>query len=87
MRHQCVKWAAVGAVLGWAIQAHGQAMDPVAAISDPTSTMLVGLVENGGLPMVLAYIAWTMSRSLTGWVPTIRVIHENQGIVSNADDH
>jgi len=88
MRHHCIKWALAGGVLGWALQAHGQDIDQAYALTDPNAAMLVAILENGGLPVVLAWVAWTLSRSLTGWVPTIRVIHENhQGIVSNADDH
>jgi len=71
------------ALFVWSFRAIAQtpAVDPVAALAplvmDPTSALMVSLIDSGGLPVVCGLIAWKLSGAINGWTPTIRVIHEN----------
>ena len=44
-------------------------------VMDPTTTLLVSLLDSGGLPLVCAFIAWKLGATLHKWTPTIRVVH------------
>ncbi len=67
--HRCMRHALTGAALGFAYAAWAQEPTPSA-----DSGMLVELVRVGGLPGVIAWVAWNASRAWVGWVPTVRVV-------------
>jgi hypothetical protein len=46
-------------------------------VMDPTSALMVSLIDSGGLPVVCGLVAWKLSGALSSFTPTIRVIHEN----------
>lgn len=65
----------------WSFRAVAQ--DPAGAVAavaavDPTTAMMVSLLDSGGLPLVCAFIAWKLSGAVNGWTPTIKVIHQKQ---------
>lgn len=66
----------------WSLRAVAQTPTPeesIAAIAplvmDPTTTLMVSLLDSGGLPLVCAFIAWKLSGALSGFTPTVRVVH------------
>lgn len=67
--HRCIRHALAGGAVGLAAQAWAQ--DPTSAADQG---MLVELLRVGGLPGVIAWVAWTASRAWVGWVPTVRVV-------------
>jgi hypothetical protein len=72
---RCLGWALLGGILGVAMNAWGQDTivgDATVAALDPTTSLIVEMVRSGGLPGVLALIAWLAARA---GPPTIRVIH------------
>lgn len=78
MRHglRCLSWSGVAAVLGFAIVAHGQ--DPAqaaASAGDPAVSTLIDLVSGGGLPAVLALLAWWARGALGAGVPLVVQLH------------
>ena len=81
LRH--LKIPALLAAFIWSFRAMAQQPtpggDPGAALAplvmDPTSALMVSLLDSGGLPLVCGFIAWKLSGALNGWTPTIRVVH------------
>ena len=69
--HRCIRHALTGGLLGVAYTAWAQ--EPNAAVTADQG-MLVELVRVGGLPGVIAWVAWNASRAWVGWVPTVRVV-------------
>ena len=78
-----IKIPVLCALFVWSFRALAQTptVDPVAALAplvmDPTSALMVSLIDSGGLPVVCGLIAWKLSGAINDWTPTIRVIHEN----------
>ena len=73
-----LRWPTIAALLGWSLSAWGQdvAATPIALPGlDPTSQMLVAVLDSGSLPLVLAFLVWQVSRGMSGFTPTIRVVH------------
>ena len=68
--HRCVRHALAGGLLGLAYTAWAHA--PRVPTTD--QGMFVELVRVGGLPGVIAWVAWTASRAWAGWVPTVRIL-------------
>lgn len=65
---RCLVWVAAAALLGLAIQAHGQ--DPAVAVTaDPVVGALLELLRGGGLPAVLALVAWWARGAVGGGIP------------------
>ena len=76
-----IKIPALCGLFAWSFRAVAQ--DPSATVAavaavDPTTAMMVSLLDSGGLPLVCAFIAWKLSGAVNGWTPTIKVIHERQ---------
>lgn len=74
MRHlSCVGWSIVGAVVGLAGVAWAQEASPSVAVAsgDPTSDVLIRLLSGGGLPAVLAVVAWVLRGQLGHGVPIV----------------
>lgn len=74
MRHlSCVRWSVVGAVIGLAGVAWAQEASPSVAVAsgDPTSDVLIRLLSGGGLPAVLAVLAWVLRGQLGQGVPIV----------------
>ena len=77
----CAKWSAMGAALAWSWGVRAQDAAPIAVPPlplDPTSQLLMVVLESGSLPVVLAFVVWQVSRGLSGWTPTIKVIHQKE---------
>lgn len=67
--HRCLVWAAGGGALGLALVARAQDPVAVAPAADPGSlSLLVDLIQGGGLPAVLALFGWLAGR---GGVPVV----------------
>ncbi len=75
MKHlHCLSWSIVAALLGFAAVAYGQ--DPGASVAgDPIMDTLVELVRGGGLPAVLAWLAWWARGALGAGVPLVVQLH------------
>jgi hypothetical protein len=79
MIRPCFKWPVLVGLFAWSIRAMAQDPAPVptaiAPLLDPTSAMVVGLLDSGGIPLVAAWVAYQVSRGLSGFTPTLRIIH------------
>lgn len=84
-RHTCVTFAAVGATLGLAAVAWAQEPNPAAqAALDPASLALVELLKGGGLPAVLAAIAWWLGRTAhQGLMLTVRLHDDDRRLLED----
>lgn len=76
-RHlRCFRWALAAAAVGlaWTAWAQQNAAPPDALGSlaaDPTTGIVVSLLQGGGLPAVLAVAAWWARGSLASGVPIV----------------
>lgn len=76
-----IKIPALCGLFAWSFRAVAQ--DPSAAVAavaavDPTTAMMVSLLDSGGLPLVCAFIAWKLSGAVNGWTPTLRIVHTQE---------
>lgn len=73
MRHaRCLRSALVAALVGLAWTAYAQDPAPAtAAAMDPTTGLLVGLLQGGGLPAVLAAVAWWARGAVASGIPVV----------------
>lgn len=72
MGRRCVVWAASGALLGASYTAWAQDPTAVAPLAvDPSTALLLDLLRAGGLPGVLAFLGFAISRL---GPPTLRVV-------------
>lgn len=77
-RAQLAGAAALAALVGVAAVAWGQeAAEPVqaAATGDPVTDLVLRLVSGGGLPAVLALVAWWARGQLGAGVPVVLQLH------------
>lgn len=76
MKHlHCLSWSLVAALLGVAVVAYGQDPAATASAGDPIVDTLVELVRGGGLPAVLAWLAWWARGALGAGVPLVVQLH------------
>lgn len=83
--YRCLVWAALGGLLGVAMTAHGQEV-PVApgSVSGGGVDDFLRLVNGGGLPAVLAMLAWAAGR--IGGVPVMIHVHPDTLRALHPDD-
>ena len=65
--HRCMGGAVMGLVLGLATVAHAQgAVDLVPSVTppqtDPSTALMLALLQAGGLPAALALLGWLLGR-------------------------
>ena len=79
---ELLRWPTIAGLLGWSLSASGQDAPvavPLAGL-DPTSALLVQVLESGSLPVVLAFVVWQLTRASSGFTPTLRVIHTREDL-------
>jgi hypothetical protein len=81
MRHaRCIGLAAAAFVASWALGASAQEVVPeLAAVAPAEWSLFEVALREMGAPGVVAAVAFWLTRSLSGWTPTIRVIHVHRG--------
>ena len=67
MRARCVQTASLGAVLGFAAVAHAQGAAELAPVGvsspgDPSTVLMLQILQAGGLPAALALVGWLVGR-------------------------
>jgi len=78
----CIMTGLWGIALGFAVDAHGQDDATALEALTPDGALIVGIVENFGLPGIIGVALWWLGRlygmavrDLKGWKPTIRIVH------------
>ena len=78
MKHaRCLKLGLASAVIAWCWTAAAQTPSPPLPTADDWSILELAVRELGA-PGVVAGLVFWLTRSFSGWTPTIKIIHERR---------